>query len=259
MKFTEVINECYAIFNYSSFKDIHSRIKSLEDFFGGIEVKNINTRLINKYIKTLEEANNAPATINAKLSMLNKLLTYCYRTEIIEHKPYIQYKKLKSSKDCFISPAEKTEMLTYCLNNSNFDLWQVLLIGFNTGMRIQNILLFDPAKEVDNGYIRVWCNKTNKPYSIPLNVTLKENLHKFKKLNINYNQVYYMFNQMKKDLHLREQITIHTLRHTFCSDLINKGVPVSVIQKLANHQNITTTMRYSHLSNETLEKAVCLL
>lgn len=259
MKFNEIIHECETTFNYTNYKDIQTRIQSLLDFFGSKDINKITQKHINEYVAELERANNAPATINAKLSMLNKILTYCYRIGYINHRPYIPYKKIKSHKDIFITPAEKTKMLEYCHQNSNQELWQVLLIGFNTGMRIQNILDLDPIKDIDNGYIRVWNNKTNRPYSIPLNTTLKENWHSFKKLTINYNQIYYMFNKMKEDLKLNKEITIHSLRHTFCSNLINKGVPVPVIQKLANHQNITTTMRYSHLNNETLEKAICLL
>ena len=186
-------------------------------------------------------------------------MTYCLREEFITHKPYIQYRKITAKKDRFITPAEKEKMYLYCEETDNKDLKQILLLGFNTGMRINNIISFDPDKDVDNDYIRVWENKTNKPYSIPLNQVLKENFHTFRKLNLNYHQVHYMFDKMKQDLNLDEEITIHTMRHTFCSDLINKGVPVTVIQKLANHSQINTTMRYSHLNNEVLEKAVSLL
>jgi site-specific recombinase XerD len=41
---------------------------------------------------------------------------------------------------------------------------------------------------------------------------------------------------------------VHILRHTFCSHLAMKGVPVRTIQELAGHQDLKTTMRYMHLS-----------
>ena len=64
---------------------------------------------------------------------------------------------------------------------------------------------------------------------------------------------------MKQQLNLDAAITIHTLRHTFCSDLVQKGIAVPVIQKLANHKKITTTMRYTHLNDRLLEDAINIL
>jgi site-specific recombinase XerD len=51
----------------------------------------------------------------------------------------------------------------------------------------------------------------------------------------------------------------HILRHTFCSHLAMKGVPVRAIQELAGHRDISTTMRYMHLSPNALEDAIRML
>ena len=64
---------------------------------------------------------------------------------------------------------------------------------------------------------------------------------------------------MKKELKLDKAITIHTLRHTFCSELVQRGVTIPVIQALANHKKITTTMRYAHLNSEQLKAAIEVL
>ncbi len=51
----------------------------------------------------------------------------------------------------------------------------------------------------------------------------------------------------------------HTLRHTFASHLAMKGVPMTAVQQLMGHSNITTTMRYSHLAPSTLRAAIDML
>ena len=43
---------------------------------------------------------------------------------------------------------------------------------------------------------------------------------------------------------------IHILRHTFCSHLAMRGAPAKAIQELAGHADLTTTMRYMHLSRQ---------
>lgn len=53
--------------------------------------------------------------------------------------------------------------------------------------------------------------------------------------------------------------SIHSLRHTFCSQLVMAGVPLRTVQKLAGHASSKTTERYSHLAPQYLEAAVQLL
>jgi integrase len=52
---------------------------------------------------------------------------------------------------------------------------------------------------------------------------------------------------------------VHILRHTFCSHLAMRGAPVRAIQELAGHADLTTTMRYMHLSPASLQQAIGLL
>ena len=47
-----------------------------------------------------------------------------------------------------------------------------------------------------------------------------------------------------------EGATIHTLRHTYASWLIQAGVPLSEVGRLLGHQSMQTTQRYAHLIEE---------
>ena len=49
---------------------------------------------------------------------------------------------------------------------------------------------------------------------------------------------------------------IHTLRHTFASHLVMKGVDLPTVQKLLGHSDIQTTMIYSHLAQDHLNDAI---
>ena len=48
----------------------------------------------------------------------------------------------------------------------------------------------------------------------------------------------------------KSRVTIHTLRHAYATHLLEAGVPLPVLQKQLGHENITTTLRYVHLSRE---------
>lgn len=53
-----------------------------------------------------------------------------------------------------------------------------------------------------------------------------------------------------------KEATIHDLRHTFASILVNSGVGLEIIGRLIGHSNINTTQRYAHLTNDALRKVI---
>ena len=48
--------------------------------------------------------------------------------------------------------------------------------------------------------------------------------------------------------------SIHSLRHSFATHLVDKGTDITMIQKLMGHNDIKTTMIYLHTSNKDLLK-----
>ena len=56
-----------------------------------------------------------------------------------------------------------------------------------------------------------------------------------------------------------QNVTLHTLRHTFASQLAIAGVPLRYVQELMGHQSFQTTLQYAHLSEEHVKKQVLRL
>lgn len=64
------------------------------------------------------------------------------------------------------------------------------------------------------------------------------------------------FKDLVRSLGLSEDVTFHTLRHTYASWLVAGGVPIYDVKELMGHASIEMTMRYAHLAPDRLRAGV---
>lgn len=55
---------------------------------------------------------------------------------------------------------------------------------------------------------------------------------------------------------IKKSVTVHTLRHSYATHLLERGTDIRVIQKLLGHNSIKTTMIYTHISQAFLGEVV---
>ena len=80
-----------------------------------------------------------------------------------------------------------------------------------------------------------------------------------KGIKLNEEFVSKSFKQAVRDAKINDKIHFHTLRHSFGSNLVQKGVSLYVVKELLGHEDMKTTQIFSHLQQENLIQAVNLL
>ncbi len=60
--------------------------------------------------------------------------------------------------------------------------------------------------------------------------------------------------RLNKYTHLAgiEHLSLHQLRHTFATRLLNAGIPIQSLRKLLGHKHLNMTQRYARVYDETL-------
>ena len=49
-----------------------------------------------------------------------------------------------------------------------------------------------------------------------------------------------------------KQVSVHTMRHSFATHLLEKGYDIRTIQELLGHKQLQTTMIYTHVAKKNI-------
>ena len=151
-------------------------------------------------------------------------------------------------------------------------------LAFYTGMRLSEITHLDWGQvNLNEKYVEVlntdlFTTKSKRSRKIYLTDYLIERLEIFRLQNNKgyvfqkyYGERYsgtYVSKSFKRALRqtdLNQKIHFHTLRHSFASNLVQRGANLYSIKELMGHSSISVTEQYSHLNNESLQKTIQLL
>jgi integrase len=227
-------------------------------------------------------AERKPKTVNNVLTVLGSTLRVAVKWKLIAAMPCsIDLLKVSNHKLTFYEFDEYSQLLR-AAERIDLRTLVVVLLGGDAGLRRGEILALrwcdvDFARRQLHVQQAVWQGTTDTPKGgrgriVPMTAALASALHRHRHLRgerVLYDDGgrpvrghtlldYHQAAQRRAGLRYTTG-GLHILRHTFCSHLAMRGAPAKAIQELAGHEDLTTTMRYMHLSPAARDTAIRLL
>ncbi len=260
-------------------KAVNPSFNVFQKYLPDMPLENISSKNIDQFISSAAAKSKHSASLYYRTikAAFNKALVWNY----ISENPFNKIKPPKVPKP-FPAFINANELQVIIDNTEREFLKPIINTAFYTGMRLAEILNMKWSWiDFQNNIITVKCDesfttKNRRERIVPINNTLRSILlnHQPKIRNITKDEFVFVsskrikFNedfiskQFKKAVRkaeLNDKIHFHSLRHSFCSNLVQKGVSLYKVKNLAGHQNFSVTQQYSHLQPEDLSQAVNLL
>lgn len=203
---------------------------------------------------------NAPSSINNKLAVWRCLAQSAVELGAIQAVPRVKKERQQESPERWLDYAEQDTLFGY-MKPWACEVSQVLV---GTGLRVGEFfaLTWDDV-DFERRRLHIYNTKNGRQRFVPFGPAVEAVLHSIQdrgekapstgKAVRTYEQ---LFLEARRKSGLKGRITVHTLRHTFASRLVESGVDLYRVATLLGHTTLATTARYAHLSDDSLVESV---
>ncbi len=244
------------------------------------QIEAVTPAVLRRYIAGMSEDGLAASTRGRRLYALRSLWNYLERADLVSDNPTrkVATPRREQRLPTYLSAEECGRLLTACDDNHYIDLAfrdrAILTVLIYQGLRRAELLglrIGDVDREAMTLLVRR--GKGGKSRLLPLATQSAEAVADWLEFRPAADQSTLFLtrggNPMSpKDLNRmfrrtvdrsgiqRDNVTLHTLRHTFATLLLKEGVNVRTLQRLLGHASIETTALYLHLQTDDLRGAL---
>lgn len=269
----EYLDEYCLIESGLSDKTIKNKKHTLIRLQNFLQEKGLNVESCRAYTKHLYKLKWKNVSIGADLKIIKAFINYLFSRKYIAKSwaPEILLPKVNRT-TLDIIPAKLAEKVIlagskpckndHCLHRKSKREHRVALqFILRTGLRLSELI---NLKAGDINFENQTYNVLSKGGNIdilPLPVDMLNKLRKRNKnkhiFNVTPNTLNICLKRGCKRLRIHSKLTVHTLRHIFCTELLKNGVPLQVVSRLMRHSSVKITDSvYSHYLIEDLMSAI---
>jgi len=262
----EFLKHSESIHSKKTTRDYRQTFIFMRRYFNNPNLETLTTKQINEYLQHRIEFSSIYQG-RKDLINLKSAFNFAVKNNYILTNPCNDISRIKTpeKQPLYFS---KSELDKFLLSIDNDDFKDLVLLAVNTGLRQMELLTLTKEQiDLNSGIItlnnRTHITKSRKIRVIPLNATAREILNKRIALNpifpFTADKTIKLMKKYREKAEIRNELSFHSLRHTFASWLVQKGVPILNVSKLLGHSDVKTTQIYAHVSNSELMSSVEML
>jgi len=261
-------------------------LKQLIKYWGDIDISDIDSLAIQRYLNDLYLKSFAKSTIKKRRDMLAQIFDYAIYKNKLNHNPHnpAKYTTIPAGASTKIINNAKDDDIEIINNSVNLDFGFFAFFLLYTGMRKSEALAvtwddIDLDSQIISINKKIVYNDNNPTvvhhlknhdaertqYILDILYEKLVELKKRKKGLCLFPSVYDSDKYLTKRMFRTQwgnyaeqtniKITPHQLRHSYATILNKAGVDVKTMQKLLGHKDINVTIKYTHTENEQLINA----
>lgn len=200
----------------------------------------------------------------------NSVIRFMYEVtmdKLINKKQLPMYRKRRKMKDVLT----KEELSTFFNACESYKYKTIFMLIYGSGLRISEAVNLR-IEDIDSKKMRIFVRegKGKKERYTVLPQTSLEMLRKYyqiykpkhpegyiflngegRPLKVERTRVF--FRRYRRKAKIDEKFVVHSLRHSFATDLIERGATILEVKELMGHSNIRSTMEYIHVAKTELK------
>jgi len=258
--------------------DLEQLVEYLKAHGDGSRWEKVNRVLIQDFILDLKQRKYAETTVARKVAAIRSFFSFLAAEGILADNPTdgLASPRVGKMLPKAITPNEVDELLEQPCKRATPEARRdraMLELMYATGMRVTELVSLDLENiSVDRKNPFVRCTgKGAKERLIPIHDQATEAVEGYvtearplivrnkneKALFVNRRGerltrqgFWLILKGYAKAANLRDDVTPHTLRHSFATHMLRGGMPLRHVQEMLGHANISTTQVYTHLATE---------
>ncbi|MDE2252110.1 MAG: site-specific integrase, partial [Gammaproteobacteria bacterium] len=250
-------------------------VSLLQREVGTLPLAEVRTKAMRERCEKWLSAGLSPATVNRRMSAIGVALTRAVEDGDLQSRPKLPHFTENNVKERYMTPEEEAAVLAWLdrkvASDQFFDAGEWAYIRnltvflLDTGFRYSESLKF--AVVDGHASLNGTETKSGKGRRVPLTPRAKAAADgllgslwhaKLQTMDNAWDWVSHRWKQVAAGGGCPD-VTLHILRHTLASRLVQRGVPIYTVSRWLGHSSVKVTERYAKLAPDSLSQALSAL
>ena len=238
------------------------KTKDIMRYYGEKQLEEVTTEELREFL--LKYLKDERKLSDRSINYYNSVIRFIYEVTLDKVLNKKQIPMMKKKKTVY-KVLTKEELSTFFNVCDNFKFQTIFMLVYGSGLRVGEVANLK-VEDIDSKKMRIFVRegKGNKErYTIlpDITITLLRLYCKEKKIKSGYlfpgtngketmnsKTIINYFSVLKDIYNLNENISFHSLRHSFATYYLSNGGSLLTLQSMLGHTNLSTTTIYLHLS-----------